>query len=321
MKIPPNPPHRPQVLLLLALVVSLALAACGSGSGGSTREQLQARPTGGGLTPLGLQLPAKIRSDREIRVGSDISYAPLEFFDALAPDVLDRPSGDPDPGVQGIDPDLANELGRRLGVRVTFVNVKFDSLLDSLQSGQIDAIFSGMSATPDRALKVSFIEYFQAGTSIVVPRGNPAGIRGIDDLCGRTVAVQGATTQGDLANAKAKSCPPDRPMKVRLLDSGSQALLDVKFRQADASLTDFPVAAYNAKASSGGRDFQVVGGQIDPGPFGIGVRKADAALRDALRTALRQIIADGTYDRVLAKWNLSEGALTTAQVVGAPASQ
>ena len=321
MKIPPNPPHRPRVLLLLALAVSLALTACGSGSGGSTRAQLEARPTGGGLTPLGLQLPAKIKNTREIRVGSDISYAPLEFYDALAPDVLDRPSGDPEPGVQGIDPDLANELGRRLGVRLTFVNVPFDSLLDSLQNGQIDAIFSGMSATPERAQKVSFIEYFKAGTSIVVPTGNPAKITKIDDLCGRTVAVQAATTQSDLATAKAKTCPPDRPMKVRQLDSGSQALLDVKFHQADASLTDFPVAAYNAKVSSSGRDFEVVGGQIEPGPFGIAVRKADAALRDTLRTALRQIIADGTYGRVLAKWNLSEGALETAQVIGAPASQ
>jgi polar amino acid transport system substrate-binding protein len=319
MKIPPNPPHRARMLLLLALAVSLAVSACGSGSG--AREQLQPRPVGGGLTPLGLQLPPQIRSAREIRVGSDISYAPLEFYDALAPDVLDRPTGEPDPGVQGIDPDLAAELGHRLGVRLTFVNVKFDSLLDSLRSGRIDAIFSGMSATPDRAVQASFIEYFQSGTSIVVAKGNPAGIRSIGDLCGRTVAVQEATTQGDLAKAQAKRCPAGRPMKVQLLDSGSQALLQVKFRQADASLTDFPVAAYNAKASSSGRDFQVVGGQIEPGPFGIGVRKADAALRDALRTALRQIIADGTYDRVLGKWNLSEGALKTAQVIGAPASQ
>jgi polar amino acid transport system substrate-binding protein len=319
MKIPPNPPHRPRVLLLLALAVSLALTACGSGSG--AKEQLQARPVGGGLTPLGLQLPPQIRSLREIRVGSDISYAPLEFYDALAPDVLDRPAGEPDPGVQGIDPDLAAELGRRLGVRLRFINVKFDSLLDSLQKGRIDAIFSGMSATPERAGQASFIEYFKAGTSIVVAKGNPAGIRSVSDLCGHTVAVQEATIQGDLAKAQAKSCPPGRPMKVDLLDSGSQALLEVKFKQADASLTDFPVAAYNAKVSSGGADFQVVGTQIDSGPFGIGVRKADAALRDSLRTALRQIIADGTYDRVLAKWNLSEGALKTAQVIGAPASQ
>jgi polar amino acid transport system substrate-binding protein len=304
------------MLALLALAVALAVSACTSGSG--AREELRARPVGGGLTPLGLQLPEAIRNDREIVIGADISYAPVEFYDALAPDVLDRPSGEPGPGIQGIDPDLAAELGRKLGVRFTFVSVNFDSLLDSLRSGRIDAIMSGMNATPDRALQASFIEYFQAGTSILVAKGNPKGIRTIGDLCGKTVTVQSGTTQADLAKAHATRCPPGRPMQVRQLESGSQALLEVKYRHADASLTDFPVAAYNAKVSSGGQDFEVVGGQIEPGPFGIGVRKADAPLRDALRTALRQIIADGTYDRVLAKWSVTDGALKTAQVVGAP---
>lgn len=316
MKIPPDPTRRPAALVLLALTMALAVSACASGSRAS--DVLEARPVGGGLTPLGLQLPKAIRDARQIRVGADISYAPVEFYDALAPDVLDRPTGEPDPGVQGIDPDLADELGRRLGVRVTFVNVKFDSLLDSLRFGRIDAIISGMTVTPDRAEQASFIEYFRAGTSILVAKGNPKGIRALGDLCGRTVAVQSGTTQADLAQAQARRCPPGRPMQVRLLDSGSQALLEVKYGRAHASLTDFPVAAYNAKVSSGGQDFQVVGGQIEPGPFGIGVRKADAPLRDALRTALRQVIADGTYDRVLAKWNVTDGALKTAQVIGAP---
>src|SRR6266545_1729458 len=155
-------------ILLPALAIALAASACASGS--STREVLQARPVGGGLTPLGLQLPATIRNAREIRVGSDISYAVFCLKKKIAPDVLDRPSGEPDPGVQGIDPDLAAELGRKLGVRLTFVNVKFDSLLDSLRSGRVDAIISVIRATRDRALQVSFIEYFQAGTSIVVAK-------------------------------------------------------------------------------------------------------------------------------------------------------
>jgi polar amino acid transport system substrate-binding protein len=318
MKIPPHPTQRPPILVLLVLALALAGSACTSGS--SASDELKARPVGGGLTPLGLQLPEGIRNAREIRVGADISYAPVEFYDALAPDVLDRPTGEPDPGVQGIDPDLAAELGRRLGVRLTFVNVKFDSLLDSLRSGRIDAIISGMSATPERAEQASFIEYFQAGTSILVAKGNPKGIRAVGDLCGKTVTVQSATVQDDLAQAQAKHCPPGQPMQVHAMDSGSQALLEVKYRHADASLTDFPVAAYNAKVSSAGQDFQVVGGQIEPGPFGIGVRKADAPLREALRTALRQTIADGTYDRILAKWNVGDGALKTAQVIGTPQS-
>ncbi len=315
-----NPRRQPFPLFaLLMLAVALGAAACDSGTG--RRAVLEERPVLQGLTPLGRQLPAKLRNAREIRVGSDISYAPVEFYDALAPDVLDASAGQPAPQVQGIDPDIAIELGRKLGVRFSFANVKFDGLVDALRNGRIDVIISGMSATPERARAISFIEYFRAGTSILVAKGNPRGIRVLADLCGKTVTMQTGTVQEDIAREQQRRCAPDKALRIQPLDSGSQVLLEVKYGNADAAMTDFPVAAYNAKVSSGGKDFEVVGRQIDPGPFGIGVRKEDAALRDALRDALRQIIADGSYDKVLAKWNVSDGALKTIGVLGAPRSQ
>jgi polar amino acid transport system substrate-binding protein len=76
------------------------------------------------------------------------------------------------------------------------------------------------------------------------------------------------------------------------------------------------VAAYNAKVSGQGHDFQVVGEQIDPGPYGIGLRKDDTELQSVLREALREIVADGSYDRVLTKWNVTDGALKTAEMTG-----
>jgi polar amino acid transport system substrate-binding protein len=305
--------------LLLTLSIVLVASACDSVTG--KRDVLDQKPVAEGLTPLGRQLPAKIRENREIRVGADISYAPLEFYDALAPDVLDRPTGEPAPQVQGIDPDLAAELGRKLGVRFTFVNVKFDGLVDALRNSRIDVIISGMSATPERAKEISFIEYFRSGTSLLVAKGNPKGIHALGDLCGKTVAMQAGTIQEDLAKVQRGRCPADQPLRSRPFDSGSQALLEVKYGNADVALTDFPVAAYNAKVSDAGRDFEVVGEQIEPGPFGIGVRKEDSALRDALRNALRQDIADGSYESVLSRWNVSAGALKTFTVIGAPRSQ
>ncbi|HZD68625.1 MAG TPA: transporter substrate-binding domain-containing protein [Actinomycetes bacterium] len=308
----------PLLPLAFALAAALGAAACG---GGAQRAVLAAQPVNQGPTPLGRQLPAKIRNAREIRVGSDISYAPLEFYDALAPDVLDRPIGEPAPQVQGIDPDLAGELGRKLGVRFTFVDVKFDDLADALRNGRVDVIISGMAVTPERASQMSFIEYFRSGTSLVAAKGNPEGIRGMGDLCGKTVTMQEGTVQEDLARAQRRRCPASQPLRLRPLDSGSQALLDVKYGDADVALTDFPVAAYNAKVSGGGEDYEVVGGQVATSPLGIGVRKAAAALRDALRDALRQVIADGGYDRVLDRWNVTGGALKSVTVLGAPRSQ
>jgi polar amino acid transport system substrate-binding protein len=317
MKLSRIPVRRP-VLPLLVLALVLAASACGGGKG---RGTLGEQPVAQGLTLLGKQLPERIRNARQIRVGADISYAPLEFFDALAPDVLDGSGGQSTPQVQGIDPDLASELGRRLGVRFTFINVKFDDLIGALRNGRIDVIMSGMSATPERAEQISFLEYFRSGTSLLVARGNPEGIRSKSDLCGKRVTMQGGTLQEDLALAQQRSCPPEQPLRLRALDSGSQALLEVKYGTSDVALTDFPVAAYNAKVSNDGKDFEVVGRQIDPGPFGIGVRKEDAALREVLRTALRQMIADGSYDRVLSNWNVTDGALKTVAVIGAPKAQ
>ena len=300
--------------MLALLVVALLAGAC-TGGGDPVRSG-DTPAAAEGLTDLGRRLPQRIQTAREIRVGSDVSYAPVEFYDAFAPDVLDRPVGEPEPQVRGIDPDLATELGRKLGVRFTFVNTAFDELIPALKAGKFDVIISSMTATSERAKEISFLEYFQAGTSILVASGNPDRIRSLADLCGETVTLQAGTIHEELVAAQQRDCGARR-IKARPLDSGTQVVLEVKFGRADAALADFPVAAYNAKVSGQGRDFQVVGEQIEPGPYGIGLRKDDAELQSVLQEALRQIIADGSYDRVLTKWNVADGALKTAEMTGA----
>jgi polar amino acid transport system substrate-binding protein len=300
---------------VLALLVAALLAGACTGGGDPGRPDA-APAAAEGLTDLGRRLPQRVRTAREIRVGSDVSYAPVEFYDAFAPDVLDRPVGEPEPQVRGIDPDLATELGRKLGVRFTFVNTPFDQLIPSLRASRFDVIISSMTATAERARQISFLEYFQAGTSILVASGNPERIGSMADLCGQTVTLQEGTIHEELVAAQQPRCGARR-IRARPLASGTQVVLEVKFGRADAALADFPVAAYNAKVSGLGHDFQVVGDQIDPGPYGIGLRKDDAELASVLQEALREIIADGSYDRVLTKWNVADGALKTAEMTGA----
>src|SRR5215213_4437245 len=176
--------------VLALLVATLLVAAC---TGDDGRPSPGAAAVAEGLTDLGRRLPQRIRSAREIRVGSDVSYAPVEFYDAFAPDVLDRPVGEPEPQVRGIDPDLATELGRKLGVRFTFVNTPFDQLIPSLRASRFDVIISSMTATAERARQISFLEYFQAGTSILVPKGNPERVDALGDL---PVAAYNAKVSG-----------------------------------------------------------------------------------------------------------------------------
>jgi polar amino acid transport system substrate-binding protein len=278
---------------VLVAVMALALAACGGGDEGGGGAPV------GELTELGKQLPAAIQQSREIKVGSDIAYAPVEFYESGTE-------------VRGIDPDLAAAMGTALGVKFTFVNTTFDGIIPALLSKRFDVIMSAMSVTPEREKQISFISYFQAGTSILVKKGNPQGIQSLDDLCGKTVALQKGTTQEQVAKAQQAKCD----FTLRTFDRDTEALLQVKSGAAVADMNDFPVAAYNAQTSGGGNDFEVVGEQIEAGPYGIGLRKDDNQLRTALQAALKEIIANGEYDKVLAKWNVAAGALKTAAVSG-----
>jgi polar amino acid transport system substrate-binding protein len=300
----PGAPVRSRTVRLLpalTLVVGLALTGCG----GSSDSPAVSQPSSSGGAPLAASLPQAVRDAGVLKVGSDVAYAPVEFFDTDGKTVI------------GIDPDLGKALESQLGVRFEFQNGTFDGLITSLRSKRIDLIMSAMSDTPERQKSIDFVDYFTAGTSILVKKGNPEGIKTLDDFCGKTIALQRGTTQEDVAKTQAAKCSAaGKPLKVLAFDRDTEALLQVKQGRAVADMNDFPVAAYNAKTSGGGNDFEVVGEQIEAGPYGIGVRKEDTQLRDALQKALQALIDNGEYAKVLEKWNVKQGAVTSATVNG-----
>jgi ABC-type amino acid transport substrate-binding protein len=120
--------------------------------------------------------------DGELKVGMELSYAPMEFFDEFKHEA-------------GVDVDLARALGQALGVKVVFVDMPFDALLDSVETGKVDVLMSTLTVTDERAQRVDFIPYLSLGSGILVEQGNPAGIEDLVDLCGHVVAVQGSTAQ------------------------------------------------------------------------------------------------------------------------------
>ncbi|MDK1476491.1 ABC transporter substrate-binding protein [Streptomyces sp. 549] len=294
----------------IAVTGALLLTGCGdqtegggSGDGGKTETKASD-------APLFDKLPKKIQDAGVIKVGSDIAYAPMEFDDG----------GE----AVGVDVDIAKALGEQLGVEVKFQNSTFDNLIPATQTGRFDMIMSAMTDTKDRqeglddGKKVSdgldFVDYFNAGVSILVQKGNPKGVEKLDDLCGQTVAMQRGTVSEAIAEEQNKSC--DKPMKVLKFDKDTEALLQVKQGRAVADLNDFPVAAYNAKTAGGGNDFEVVGEQIDEAPYGIAVTKKNTELRDALKEALDAIIENGEYEKVLKEWEVEQGAVDKAVING-----
>ena len=296
---------RKLAILATAAMFAAGVAACGSSSksssGGSTTTSAAS------ASDLFSKLPADIQSSKEIKVGSDIEYAPIEFFKEGTQQT------------QGVDYDLAQAMGAKLGVKTTFIDdTDFAGIITALSAGRFDIIMSAMNDNPERRGKgVDFIDYFNAGSAILVAKGNPQNIKTLADICGKTVAVQKGTTQDtDILTPQIATCKTSgKTLTVLRFEKDTDALQQVKNGRAVADFEDFPVAAYNAKTSGGGNDFEVAGSQVGSvGTYGIAVPKANTQLRDALQSALKAIIADGTYDQILQKWGVSAGALKTATI-------
>ena len=107
------------------------------------------------------------------------------------------------------------------------------------------------------------------------------------------------------------------PIKVTALPNDKDALLQVQSGRADASFTQDAVGTYNARTIGGGNQFEVANAEpIQPIPVGIVFDKSKTQLRDAFQAALKEIIANGTYDQILAKHGLSGGAKKDATING-----
>jgi polar amino acid transport system substrate-binding protein len=286
---------------ILALTATAAIACSDDDDDASPTAALTAAATSAATKPavggtIDISGVDELK-DGTLGIGSDIAYAPIEF--------LDETTNDP----VGLDVDLANAIAKALGVESKFENGGFDGLLPALDAERYDAIMSGMTINPERQAVVAFVAYFNAGSGIIVPAGNPDGVKGLDDLCGKKVAVQEGTIQVDTLGTASTKCTDAGKAALGILKFGSdpEAVQALIAGQADAEIADFPVAAYSAKQSNGA--LEVLDNQIEPAPYGIAVRKSSTALAAALQKAFDQIVADGTYDQILKDWNLEGGKL------------
>ncbi|MEU6685818.1 ABC transporter substrate-binding protein [Streptomyces sp. NPDC046832] len=293
----------------IAVAGALMLTGCGD----------QTKDTGSSDTsasaPLADKLPQAIRDKGVIKVGSDIAYAPVEFKDS---------SGK----VVGIDPDLAAAMGKELGVDFQFENGTFDTLITGLRSKRYDIAMSAMTDTKDRqegidsdtgkkvGEGVDFVDYFTAGVSIYTKKGDDQGIKSWSDLCGKKIVLQRGTVSEDLAKAESKKCPSGKKIAIEAFDNDQQAQTRLRAGGADAGSSDFPVAAYAVKTSGGGKDFQLVGEQVEAAPYGIAVAKNQTELRDALKAALDAVIKSGEYEKIMKKWGVTDGSIDAATING-----
>jgi polar amino acid transport system substrate-binding protein len=310
---------RRAVVAAVVLSSALVVAACGGGADGAGGSGSSGGGTGDSAIPntdavlaavtkdpkLAAELPASISSAGTIKLGSNLQSAPDNFYAADGRTPV------------GFEVDLAKAMATKLGVTVSYQDMPFGSLITSLQSGRIDMTMAAMNDTKEREQKIDFVDYFRSGITIMVQSGNPDNINGPGDLCGKTVAVDQGTSQESFAHQQGSTCVAAGKQTVTVVatDNDAQNQNQLRTGRVGAILNDLPTAVYVSKTAGKGKYFQVVpGAPINGGPYGIGVNKDDPALAKAVHDALAALLADGTYGKILAAWNVSQGALTQVSV-------
>jgi polar amino acid transport system substrate-binding protein len=243
-------------------------------------------------------LPADIKARGTLNAATTDANAPWSFIDPATG------------AVAGVDADLLNEAAKRLGLKISWSAVQFTAGIPGVQSGRYDFYVSAMADTKKRENVVDFIAYSQEGSGVIVPKGNPLGIKTMEDLCGKRVSIVTGTLFAQVIEDLNKTCKTP----VAMSESADQTApyLAVASGQADATMDTYGVSNYTLKTATQGIQTQLELSPVArfaPANQGIAFAKTTPELTAAIAGALQSMKEDGTYKTIMEKWNVGDGAL------------
>lgn len=282
---------------------SAASSGSGSSSSSASSSGSSASSSGSGAVDsaaAGL-VPAAIKAKGTLVIATDPSYPPNE-------------SKDQNGNIVGWDVDMGKAIGAKLGLKVTFTEVTFDDIVTGISTNKYDAGMSSITDNKKREGVDDFVTYFNAGTKLMVPKGNPKHLTDSSptdlSLCGLTIGVEKGTVQEDPdIPTRSKACQAAGKPVIKALSQDTQDQINESLAsgRCDAVLADSPVVDYYA--SSG--NFQSVGDIYSGAPYGIAVAKSNNGLSQAVLAALKDLVQDGTYHNLTSKYGIQAGDYTT----------
>jgi polar amino acid transport system substrate-binding protein len=279
----------------VAVILGLAVAGAGCEAGGDA---------GGGAAFRRSALD-RVLETRILKVGMNPGYAPFEMVDR-------------DGALIGFDVDVATWLARQIGddVKVVIQKSDWDPIIANLNADKFDLILSGMTRTPQRALRCAFTDpYFTTGQALLVSRARhrEGGAFRHDafDRPGIVVATKLGTT-GEIAARKHFT-----RATIKTMETETDAALEVEAGRADLMVYDQPYIAIRARQTRE-RCFAYLE-PFTKEHLAIAVRRDDIEFRDWLNLALSDLRESGTWDSLYAKWFVAMPWLERVDTPAAPA--
>ncbi|MGI5161703.1 ABC transporter substrate-binding protein [Microbispora sp. CA-102843] len=284
----------------LAVATGLTLSACGDGTTGTDT----AAPIPSATSTLAQLVPQNIAADGKILIGSDASYPPNESVDPASQKIV------------GWEVELGEALAAKLGLKADFQNAGFDTIIPGIQSGKYELGISSFTDNPEREKVVDFVTYYSAGVSWATLKGNPNGVDP-DNACGKKIGVQQGTVEVDDIKARSEKCVKDgKPAIEQVVRKGqTEVNADLVSGKIDGMLADSPIVGYAIKET--GDKLESIGQMYDAAPYGFAVGKNSGSFKDAVLGAFKELMADGTYTKILEKWGVQDGAITEPVINGA----
>lgn len=263
------------VALLAVAMTAMCCVGCGSNSGSTDSTQ----PTS--------KYSVDTMNDGKLTIGMEIEYPPFEEYaeDGVTP--------------TGYDIDLAKAIGDKLGLEVEFINTSLDGILKGI-GVNYDCVISAITITEERKETVLFTDaYIDNYQAVVVPADSDLKITSLNDLDGKTVALQKKSSSDalieDMTGKGTISCTKVAQERVATcftqLSNGEVDVALIDSTVADGFVADSPdkfKIAYLDKTS--------------PEQFGIAVGKEDTKMQEALNEILAELKSEGFLEENYTKW-------------------
>lgn len=267
-----------RIAIILAAMMLLATMFAVTGCGGSEEAASEGSAGGDGGW-------AYIEDNGKLIVGLDDTFAPMGFRDE-------------NDKLVGFDIDLANAVGEKLGVEVEFKPIDWDAKEMELKAKNIDCIWNGMSATPERAENLSLSKEYFNNKIVVMTENEDVVVKEAKDLANYNVGTQAESSALEMMQASEDwDAFSD---KVKDYKSYDDAILDMEAGRIDCIVIDQVLGNYkNTKM-----DNKLIQCDYDFGDdfYVIGFRKEDSDVAEKVNGALQECIDDGSAAKISEKW-------------------
>ena len=264
------------IALILAVVVfaTLGLTACKSGDDSSTTDPSSTAPSEQGSSTVSV----KTVKEGVLTMATNAEFPPYEYYE-----------GDT---IVGIDAEVAALIAEKLGLELEIADIDFNAIVPGVQTGKYDMGMAGMTVSEDRLKNVNFTTSYAKGIQVVIVKTD-SGIASVDDLAGKKIGVQEATT-GDIY--ASGDFGDENVVKYA---NGALAVEGLKSGKVDCVIIDNEPAKAYVAANEGLKILETTYADED---YAICVSKENDELKEAIDNALKELIADGSLQKIVDKY-------------------